>query len=101
MNIDLKQSSETELLSYQIALQSIQIALNEQIRKVKDAGINITHFNGERHIQVFPSVRNVVVKLAKKYILLYFIIIMQNRSRGYLMPLLMSILVKFQAQWMN
>ena len=36
MNIDLKQSSETELLSYQIALQSIQIALNEQIRKVKD-----------------------------------------------------------------
>ena len=41
------------------------------------------------------------VKLAKKYILPDFIIIRQNLSRGYLMPLLMSILVKFQALWMS
>ena len=36
MNIDLKQSSEHELMCYQIALLQVQVNCNEQLKRIKD-----------------------------------------------------------------
>ena len=36
MNIDLKQSSEQELMCYQIALLQVQVNCNEQLKRIKD-----------------------------------------------------------------
>ena len=36
MNINLKQSSEQELMCYQIALLQVQVNCNEQLKRIKD-----------------------------------------------------------------
>ena len=36
MYIDLKQSSEHELMCYQIALLQVQVNCNEQLQRIKD-----------------------------------------------------------------
>jgi hypothetical protein len=36
MNINLKQSSEHELMCYQIALLQVQVNCNEQLKRIKD-----------------------------------------------------------------
>ncbi len=50
-----------------VAKEEIFIELENQLKKVTDAGFVITHLDSHEHIHMFPVVLDVVIKLAKKY----------------------------------
>jgi len=50
-----------------VAKEEIFIELENQLKKVTDAGFVITHLDSHEHIHMFPVVLEVVIKLAKKY----------------------------------
>lgn len=50
-----------------IALGEVYKELDAQIKKVKSTGIEITHIDGHRHIDIFPGIVDVVVRLAKEH----------------------------------
>lgn len=47
-----------------INLKEVEEELKAQIIKVKEAGINITHLDSEKHFHCFPQISAVVLKLA-------------------------------------
>ena len=67
---ELEGSPESLLL--RIASRSLELAQVEhewdaQIRKVRDAGINPTHLDGHKHVQMLPGLFEIALRLAKKH----------------------------------
>ncbi|KIA89936.1 carbohydrate deacetylase [Kaistella jeonii] len=48
-------------------LHSIEFELEQQIIKIKEKGIEISHIDGHEHIHIIPSINKIVRKLGKKY----------------------------------
>jgi len=61
-----------ESLLLRIASRGLELAQVErewdaQIRKVRDAGINPTHLDGHKHVQMLPGLFEIALRLAKKH----------------------------------
>lgn len=54
-------------LKGKIALEDVRHELREQIRRVLDYGIPVTHLDGHQHVHALPGVAKVVVELAKEH----------------------------------
>src|ERR1051326_2832164 len=50
-----------------IRLGEVELELRAQIEKILKAGIELTHLDGHKHIQLLPSVFDIVLKLAAEY----------------------------------
>ncbi|HVY66604.1 MAG TPA: ChbG/HpnK family deacetylase [Gammaproteobacteria bacterium] len=50
-----------------VRLAEVRAELDAQIRKVRDAGIAVSHLDGHQHVHVLPGIAAVVVELAAKY----------------------------------
>ena len=48
-------------------LESIEKELELQIIKIKNAGIEISHIDGNEHVHIIPSINKIVRKLAQKH----------------------------------
>jgi predicted glycoside hydrolase/deacetylase ChbG (UPF0249 family) len=48
-------------------LNDVEKELEEQIKKVLDAGIHPTHLDSHQYVHFVPCVLNIVIRLAKKY----------------------------------
>ncbi len=55
------------LLSGRIDLREVEAELRIQIEKIVDAGLKVTHLDSHRHFHIYPSILNVVVRLAREY----------------------------------
>ena len=50
-----------------LSLEEVEREWDAQIRKVRDAGIEPTHLDGHKHVQMLPGLFEVALKLAKKH----------------------------------
>ncbi|MEO8465609.1 MAG: ChbG/HpnK family deacetylase [Gammaproteobacteria bacterium] len=50
-----------------VALAQVRAELDAQIRKVRDAGIAVSHLDGHQHVHVLPGIAAVVAELAAAY----------------------------------
>ena len=50
-----------------LAIEDVEREWDAQIRKVRDAGIEPTHLDGHKHVQMLPGLFEVALKLAKKH----------------------------------
>jgi hopanoid biosynthesis associated protein HpnK len=50
-----------------IDLREVQAELEAQIKKVSDAGIEITHLDSHRHLHMLPAMLDITLALAKKF----------------------------------
>ena len=50
-----------------IEVEQIEKEFRAQIEKVFDEGIEITHFDSEKHVHSIPKIMRVVIKFAKEY----------------------------------
>jgi len=50
-----------------IRLEDIRAELEAQVGRVRDAGINITHFDSHQHLHNLPGVADVVIALARRF----------------------------------
>ncbi|MCP2520251.1 ChbG/HpnK family deacetylase [Candidatus Aminicenantes bacterium AC-708-M15] len=50
-----------------IEAEQVEKEFRAQIEKVLDEGIEITHFDSEKHIHSIPKIMGIVIKLAKEY----------------------------------
>lgn len=50
-----------------ILLSQVRIELEQQIRKVLNAGIAVSHLDSHQHIHALPGVRSTVIELAKEF----------------------------------
>jgi predicted glycoside hydrolase/deacetylase ChbG (UPF0249 family) len=50
-----------------VALAEVRAELDAQIRKVRDAGITVTHLDGHMHVHVLPGIAAIVAELAARY----------------------------------
>lgn len=61
----------TQLLGKQlrghVSLPEVRLELDAQLRRVRDAGIAISHIDGHQHVHVLPGIAGVVAELAAKY----------------------------------
>jgi len=48
-------------------LKAVEIEFEQQILRVIDKGLTLTHIDSHRHIHLIPGIYRIVVKLAKKY----------------------------------
>jgi len=51
-------------LSARISLRDVKVELDAQIRRVRAAGLAVTHLDGHQHVHVLPGVARVVAELA-------------------------------------
>ena len=56
------------IMSRQVNLVEVEIELWQQIRKVSGAGILPTHLDGHKHVHVLPGVSDIVIRLAKEFL---------------------------------
>jgi len=54
-------------LAGRIDLHQVELELDNQMMKVFDTGLRITHLDSHQHIHLLPRVADVIRKLAKKY----------------------------------
>lgn len=52
-------------------IDEIENKIEAQILKAISSGLNIMHINGHNHIHIFPNIVDVVIKLAKKYKIMF------------------------------
>jgi hopanoid biosynthesis associated protein HpnK len=61
----------TELAGRQLAgrvsLREVKIELDAQIRRVRGAGLTVTHLDGHQHVHVLPGIARVVAELAAEH----------------------------------
>jgi len=55
------------ILTRRVDLAEIEIELRAQVEKVCQAGILPTHFDGHKHVHIFPGISDVVIALAGQY----------------------------------
>ena len=51
----------------QVRLRHIEFELRAQVKKVIDAGVRPTHFDGHKHVHVLPPVSEIVIRLAREF----------------------------------
>ena len=56
-----------KFISRKINIKEIEYEFSAQIEKVLKEGIEITHFDSEKHIHSLPPIMKIVIKLAKEY----------------------------------
>ncbi len=56
-----------KLITRNIKIKEIEKELRVQIEKILESGINPTHLDSENHLHVWPSVFEIVCRLAKEY----------------------------------
>ena len=57
----------TRVLSARVSSAAVRRELDEQIRRVRDAGLRPTHLDSHQHVHVLPGIWPVVVQLAKEH----------------------------------
>jgi hopanoid biosynthesis associated protein HpnK len=50
-----------------LALEEVEREWNAQIQKVRDAGIQPTHLDGHKHVQMLPGLFEIALRLAKRH----------------------------------
>ena len=55
------------IASRSLALEEVEREWDAQIRKVRDAGIEPTHLDGHKHVQMLPGLFEIALRLAKKH----------------------------------
>lgn len=50
-----------------VFLEAVEVEFKEQILKVRETGLTITHLDSHRHVHLIPSIYRIVTKLAVKY----------------------------------
>jgi predicted glycoside hydrolase/deacetylase ChbG (UPF0249 family) len=67
--IFLKSYKELALrfFSKKINLDQVYLEFSNQIRKIQDAGLNITHLDSHEHVHMLPGLPDMVTKLAKDF----------------------------------
>jgi hopanoid biosynthesis associated protein HpnK len=55
------------IASRSLALDEVEREWDAQIRKVRDAGIQPTHVDGHKHVQMLPGLFQIALRLAKKH----------------------------------
>jgi len=50
-----------------VVLAEVRAELDAQIRKVRDAGIAVSHLDGHQHVHVLPGIAGIVAELAAAY----------------------------------
>lgn len=50
-----------------LPLAEVELEWDAQIRKVRDAGIRITHLDGHKHVHMLPGLFRLALKLAKRH----------------------------------
>jgi predicted glycoside hydrolase/deacetylase ChbG (UPF0249 family) len=50
-----------------VPLHEIELEWDAQIQKVRDSGIEPTHLDGHRHVQMLPGLFEIALRLAKKH----------------------------------
>jgi hopanoid biosynthesis associated protein HpnK len=50
-----------------VSVQEIEQEWDAQIQKVRDSGVEPTHLDGHRHVQMLPGLFEIVLRLAKKH----------------------------------
>lgn len=50
-----------------LRLAEVELEWDAQIRKVRDAGIRITHLDGHKHVHMLPGLFRVALRLAKRH----------------------------------
>ncbi|MGB3082949.1 MAG: ChbG/HpnK family deacetylase [Candidatus Omnitrophota bacterium] len=50
-----------------VDLDEIYAELSGQIKKVRDAGLEVTHLDGHEHVHMFPDILRLTIRLAKEY----------------------------------
>lgn len=48
-------------------LDEVEVELRAQIRRIRDGGVQISHFDSHKHLHQLPGVRDVVAKLAHEF----------------------------------
>jgi len=61
-----------------IFLEVMEQEFEQQIIRVIDDGVTITHLDSHRHIHLIPNIYNIVVKLAKKYNIIRIRLVEEN-----------------------
>lgn len=51
----------------QVSVRHIEFELRAQVKKVIDAGVRPTHFDGHKHVHVLPPVSEIVIRLAREF----------------------------------
>jgi hopanoid biosynthesis associated protein HpnK len=54
-------------LGARVSLREVKIELDAQIRRVRAAGLAVTHLDGHQHVHVLPGVARVVAELAAEH----------------------------------
>src|ERR1700757_3542319 len=55
------------IASRSLAVEEVEREWDAQIRKVRDAGIQPTHLDGHKHVQMLPGLFEIALRLAKKH----------------------------------
>ncbi|MGB8475285.1 MAG: ChbG/HpnK family deacetylase [Candidatus Acidiferrum sp.] len=50
-----------------VPLEEVEREWDAQIRKIRDSGIQATHIDGHRHVQMLPGLFEIALRLAKKH----------------------------------
>ncbi len=51
----------------QVRLEEVRLELWEQVRKVVDTGIHITHLDSHQHLHVVPGILDIAIDIAKEF----------------------------------
>ena len=54
-------------LAARVSLREVKIELDAQIRRVRGAGLAVTHLDGHQHVHVLPGIARVVAELAAEH----------------------------------
>jgi predicted glycoside hydrolase/deacetylase ChbG (UPF0249 family) len=67
---NLEGSPESLLLrlaTRSLALKEVELEWDKQIRMIRDAGIQPTHLDGHKHVQMLPGLFEIALRLAKRH----------------------------------
>ncbi len=75
----------TKSASNKIFLEAVEKEFEQQILRVSDTGLFITHIDSHRHIHLIPGIYRIVVKLALKYDIPRIRLINENMIDSFLL----------------
>jgi len=58
-----------EIAIGKVRLSEVELELRAQIENIITAGVKLTHLDGHKHIQLLPGVFEIVLKLAREYVI--------------------------------
>jgi len=56
-----------KFISGQVRLREIRQEMEDQVRKVANMGINITHLDSHQHLHIMPGIIDIVIDIAKQF----------------------------------